>query len=93
MGHAFIHAPKAKRLLCGKGISRIKRIETPGFPAPCILVPLNALLLGKLPLEMPSPEDISFVEVQYIYFNRAMYVKIIFTHVRKRMDRTDRKHS
>ncbi|PVF98548.1 hypothetical protein CPB86DRAFT_704957 [Serendipita vermifera] len=44
------------------GISRITSIGLPGYPAPCILVPLSTLLSGKIPLEMPSLEELSFVE-------------------------------
>jgi hypothetical protein len=60
-------------------ISRISKIEIRGFPGPSILVPLNTLLLGKIPVEMPSPEELSFVEIQEIHFDRTMYVKSRFT--------------
>jgi hypothetical protein len=55
-------------------ISRITRIEIAGFPAPCILVPLRDLLLGKFPLMMPSLEELSFVGIEDIYFDPTMYV-------------------
>jgi hypothetical protein len=60
--------------------SRITRIEIAGFPAPCILVPLRDLLLGKIPLKMPSPEELSFVGIEDIYFDPRMYVDLIFTN-------------
>jgi hypothetical protein len=47
-------------------LSRIMRIETIGCPGPCILVPLRDLLLGKIPLEMPSPEELSIVGIEDI---------------------------
>ncbi|PVF98551.1 hypothetical protein CPB86DRAFT_673293, partial [Serendipita vermifera] len=50
-------------------ISRITNIEVPGYPGPSILVPLSALLLGKLPLEMPSPEELSFGAIADISFD------------------------
>jgi hypothetical protein len=53
-------------------ISRITRIETQGFPAPCILVPLRDLLLGKIPLRMPSPEELSCKEIEDLYFDPTM---------------------
>jgi hypothetical protein len=59
--------------------SRIKRIEIARFPAPCILVPLRDLLLGKIPLRMPSPEELSFVAIEDIYLDPTMYVNFIFT--------------
>ncbi|CAG8487522.1 4990_t:CDS:2 [Acaulospora colombiana] len=37
-------------------ISRITSIGLPGYPAPSILVPLKTLLLGKIPLVIPSLE-------------------------------------
>ncbi|CAG8768344.1 9255_t:CDS:1, partial [Acaulospora colombiana] len=43
-------------------VSRITNIELPRYPAPWILVPLSALLLGKIPLAMPPPEELSFVD-------------------------------
>jgi hypothetical protein len=53
-------------------ISRISRIEMRGFPAPSILVPLITLLLGRITVEMPSPEELSLMEIQDIYFDRSM---------------------
>jgi hypothetical protein len=53
-------------------ISRITRIETRGFPAACILVPLRDLLLGKIPLRMPSPEELSCMEIEDVYFDPTM---------------------
>jgi hypothetical protein len=68
-------------------ISRISKIEIRGFPGPSILVPLSTLLLGKIPVEMPSPEDVSFMEIEDIYFDRTMYVKSMLTRiVTNRMD-------
>jgi hypothetical protein len=55
-------------------LSRITQIEILGFPAPCILVPLKDLLLGRIPLEMPSPEELSFVGIEDVYFDPMMYV-------------------
>jgi hypothetical protein len=56
-------------------ISRISRIKLSAYPGPCILVPLCILLSGKIPVEMPSPEELSIVGIQDIYFDRTMYVK------------------
>jgi hypothetical protein len=53
-------------------ISRISKIEIRGFPGPSILVPLSTLLLGKIPVEMPSPEELSFMEIEDIYFDGTM---------------------
>jgi hypothetical protein len=64
-------------------ISSITRIEIPGFPSPCILSPLSALLLGKLPLEMPSPKELSFMEIEDTFFDYTMYAKFTFTDVHK----------
>jgi hypothetical protein len=58
-------------------ISRISRIQMQGFPAPVIMVPLSMLLLGKIPVEMPSPEELSFMEIQDVYFDQTMYVSSI----------------
>jgi hypothetical protein len=58
-------------------ISRISNIELQGFPAPFILAQLCTLLLGKIPVEMPSPEELSFVDIQDIYFDQTMYVNFI----------------
>jgi hypothetical protein len=55
-------------------ISRITRIETMGYPGPCILVPLRDLLSGKIPLGMPSPEELSIVGIEDIYFDPTLYV-------------------
>jgi hypothetical protein len=55
-------------------LSRIMRIETIVYPAPCILVPLRDLLLGRIPLEMPSPEELSFVGIEDICFDPTVYV-------------------
>jgi hypothetical protein len=62
-------------------ISRISRIEMRRFPAPSILVPLSTLLLGKIPIEMPGPEELSFMEIQEIHFDRTMYVKSMLTRI------------
>jgi hypothetical protein len=62
-------------------ISRISRIEMRGYPAPFILVPLSTLLLGEIPIEMPGPEELSFMEIQGIYFDRTMYVKSTLTRI------------
>ncbi|PVF98546.1 hypothetical protein CPB86DRAFT_704855 [Serendipita vermifera] len=43
-------------------ISRITSLELPGYPAPYILVPVSTLLSGKIPLEMPSLEELSYVD-------------------------------
>jgi hypothetical protein len=64
-------------------ISRITRIEIPGFPAPCVLIPLRDLLIAKIPLDMPSPHELSFMEVQSILFDPNMYVNFIFTDTAK----------
>ncbi|CAG8487543.1 4992_t:CDS:2 [Acaulospora colombiana] len=56
-------------------ISRITSIEIPGYPAPYILAPLSALLQGKIPLEMPSLKDLSFLDVPW------MWVIPIFIHL------------
>ncbi|PVF98549.1 hypothetical protein CPB86DRAFT_679002, partial [Serendipita vermifera] len=53
-------------------ISQIACIEIPGYPGPCILAPLSTLLLGKIPFEMPSLEELSFVAVAEISFNPAI---------------------
>jgi hypothetical protein len=58
-------------------ISRILRIQLSMAPAPFILVPLSTLLLGKIPVEMPSPEELSFMEIQDVYFDQTMYVSSI----------------
>ncbi|CAG8487530.1 4991_t:CDS:2 [Acaulospora colombiana] len=50
-------------------ISRITSIGLPGYPAPSIVVPLNTLLLGKIPLEIPSLEGVSYM---LIYSDPAM---------------------
>jgi hypothetical protein len=71
------------------GISRIKRIEIPGLPAPSILVPLSALLLGKIPIEMPSAEELSLVGIEYPFFDRTVYVNFILINVHKRTNSTD----
>ncbi|PVF98547.1 hypothetical protein CPB86DRAFT_825598 [Serendipita vermifera] len=52
-----------------KDISAIISVEVLGYPAPCILVPLSALLLGKIPLDMPSLEELSY---DNIYYNAAI---------------------
>jgi hypothetical protein len=81
MGYAFIHAPKAK---CPPHPSQhFANLEDRirGFPAPFILVPLSTLLLGKVPIEMPCPEELSFMEIQDIYFDRTMYVKTMLTRI------------
>jgi hypothetical protein len=67
-------------------LSRITRIETLGYPAPCILVPLRDLLLGKIPLEMPSPQELSAVGIEDIFFDSTVYVVWIFTYGRKNMN-------
>jgi hypothetical protein len=67
-------------------LSRITRIRTLGYPAPCILVPLIDLLLGKIPLDMPSPEELSAVGIEDIYFDPTVYVVCIFTYGRKNMN-------
>ncbi|PVF98550.1 hypothetical protein CPB86DRAFT_873231 [Serendipita vermifera] len=46
-------------------ISRITSIELPGYPASWILAPLSALLLGKFPLAIPPPEELSFVDILF----------------------------
>jgi hypothetical protein len=53
-------------------LSRITRIETLGYPGPCILRPLRDLLLGKIPLEMPSPEELSIVGIEDIFFDTTV---------------------
>jgi hypothetical protein len=58
-------------------ISRITRLEIRGFPAPYILVPLRDLLLGKFPFKMPSPEELSSVGIEDIYFDPTMYANFI----------------
>jgi hypothetical protein len=67
-------------------LSRITRIRTLGYPAPCILAPLRDLLLGKIPLDMPSPEELSVVGIEDIYFDPTVYVVFIFTYARKNMN-------
>ncbi|PVF98544.1 hypothetical protein CPB86DRAFT_873227 [Serendipita vermifera] len=46
-----------------KDISAIKSIELPGYPAPCILMPLSTLLLGKIPLKMPSLGEFWYADI------------------------------
>ncbi|CAG8487563.1 4993_t:CDS:2 [Acaulospora colombiana] len=46
-------------------ITRITSIELPGYPAPYILGPLSALLLGRIPLEMPSLKELSFIDIRF----------------------------
>jgi hypothetical protein len=58
-------------------ISQILRIQLLMVPAPFIMVPLSTLLSGKIPVEMPSPEELSFMEIQDVYFDQTMYVSSI----------------